>query len=123
MTEVKINNNNVLVNYQYDSAISDLAEIESYTDGTSVKYHYDYNNRLIDVLIKYSTSVDYTSVYEYEYDSAGRLLSYTENSMEEPTVYNYSYDTYGNLAYVIKNGNLIQENISDSRGNIKERVN
>ena len=78
---------------QYAPATTDLVERITFSDGRTLTYTYDNNNRITKVVDSVAGTTEYT------YDAQGQLLTETQNGV---TVNTMTYGAFGNITK--KNG-------------------
>ena len=93
MTRVGVSDLN-LAAYEYKDNNGKLSSM-TYGNGDSVKYEYDTLDRIEKICYKESGENDYTTKYEYKYDSNGYL--HTLYDYESGQTVSYKYDASGRL--------------------------
>ena len=86
---------------------TNLVSSEKYANGNTYVFKYDSNDLLYQVFYKVTPTSQEVLLYEYSYDSMGRLIIYSD--IVENIKYYYSYNNYGKIS-----------NIIDSKGDSKE---
>jgi len=90
--------NNTLASYEYNSNNGKLSVL-TYGNGLKVKYLYDVLDRIEKIQYNTGTNGAYETVYEYVYETSGRLHSVIDYSSDE--VWLYKYDESGKLIHSV----------------------
>lgn len=89
---------NTLANYEYNSNNGKLSVL-TYGNGLKVKYLYDVLDRISQIQYNIGTNGAFETVYEYVYETSGRLHSVIDHSSDE--VWLYKYDESGKLIHSV----------------------
>ena len=89
--------NNTLASYEYNSNNGKLSVL-TYGNGLKVKYLYDVLDRISQIQYNIGTNGAFETVYEYVYETSGRLHSVIDHSSDE--VWLYKYDESGKLIQI-----------------------
>ncbi len=115
-------NNILLTQYIYETYgtyNTNILQEQIYGNNDSIKFLYDNEDRITDILFKDANVTDYITKYQFQYDALGNLAVYTDKVSGKE--YYYSYDFTGRIKDVTDElGNKVSYEYNRNTGNLSK---